>query len=262
MTRRCLECGSPFKAGRNAEKYCTHACYICALQRKKPKATCRWCKKEFSHSPSVPRKFCSKVCLQQEREARATKRCSNCGKEFRVWASKKQACCSYECAWKLRTDVRRPKDLQPGQIGLQDGSVAVVDLCDVDLVAPYIWGVDRCGYVRAKIGGHQVRLHQLVFGPIPEGMEIDHRNRNKLDNRRENLRLATRSQQRANTRRTVRSTSGYKGVTFYKGKWRAACAGKWLGDHAAVEDAAHAYDAAALEKWGEFAVVNFKPSSL
>lgn len=92
---------------------------------------------------------------------------------------------------------------------------------------------------------------------------IDHRNGNGLDNQRANLRQATSPQNAANKRPGIGFTSVYKGVSWNvrSDKWRAQIwtGGKsyWLGLYAVEEDAARAYDAAALAAWGEFARTNF-----
>lgn len=64
---------------------------------------------------------------------------------------------------------------------------------------------------------HRV-VWELHNGPVPEGMEVDHINRNKQDNRIENLRLATREQNRANVDAYSNNTSGTKGVYFDSSK--------------------------------------------
>jgi hypothetical protein len=87
--------------------------------------------------------------------------------------------------------------------------------------------------------------------------------RNGLDNRRSNLRPATPSQNSGNARRPSDNTSGFKGVTFYgrTGRWRAYIGGhlrqRHLGYFRTAEEAARAYDEAAIDTWGEFAHLNF-----
>ena len=90
---------------------------------------------------------------------------------------------------------------------------------------------------------------------------VDHINHDPLDNHRHNLRLATRSQNAANVGPYANNTSGYKGVDFNQGKWRARITqhGKrhFLGTFDTAEEAARAYDSKALELFGEFASLNF-----
>jgi hypothetical protein len=148
---------------------------------------------------------------------------------------------------------------------LTDGQIALIDDEDYDLVIGYNWrslrGRNGCVYVRAKRKGKTILLHRLVMDPA-EGQFVDHRNGNGLDNRRSNLRLATPSQNQGN--KTARwGCSAYRGVTRRKRgrKWQAVIrigsVIKPLGSFDSEEDAARAYDAAALAHWGEFAALNF-----
>jgi hypothetical protein len=110
-------------------------------------------------------------------------------------------------------------------------------------------------------------MHNAIWeyynDPIPDGYTVDHINRDTLNNQLSNLRLATDSQQAQNRRLRSDNTSGYRGVGWNKGarKWRARITvdGKviFIGDFADKEEAARAYDAAAIEHFGEFAVLNF-----
>lgn len=76
-------------------------------------------------------------------------------------------------------------------------------------------------------GEKMVFVHQFVYGhyhgPVPEGMEIDHVDRDRLNNLPSNLRAVTRSQNMANSGRRPNNTSGYVGVSWHKGgrKWGA-----------------------------------------
>lgn len=108
-----------------------------------------------------------------------------------------------------------------------------------------------------------VRLHRLIIN-APDGLLVDHRNTDTLDNRRSNLRLATRSQNSFNRQKTKSKTSSrFIGVCFdkRKGLWSACINFNrkriWLGYFKNEIDAARAYDAAAKKYHGEFARLNF-----
>lgn len=133
---------------------------------------------------------------------------------------------------------------------------ALVDDEDLPLVAQHRWKLGADGYPRAKIAGAWVYMHALILDPGP-GLEPDHRNRDVLDNRRANLRPATRRQQIANQGRRRSNTSGYIGVSRHRDAWQASVAGRYLGRYASAIDAAIARDRAAAAEYGEFAVLNF-----
>jgi len=90
--------------------------------------------------------------------------------------------------------------------------------------------------------------------------EIDHINGDKLDNRRENLRSATRSQNMMNSGKPKNNTSGHKGVSWHRNKWEARIIingkKKHLGCFEDKEEAAKAYKEAAEKYFGEFATNN------
>jgi hypothetical protein len=107
------------------------------------------------------------------------------------------------------------------------------------------------------------RMHREIMNP-PPGLLVDHRHGNTLDNRRSELRLATRSQNQYNKRKTrSNTTSKYKGVSYDKAnqKWAAKILykgkEKWLDRFGNEIEAAIAYDKAAKKYFGEFARLNF-----
>jgi len=113
--------------------------------------------------------------------------------------------------------------------------------------------------------GRNVRMHRVILG-APPGAEVDHINRNRLDNRRSNLRLATRGENARNCKRNTSNTSGYKGVGFnhLAGRWAASVVFEgrtfWVGLFGTPQEAAFAYDFAATALHGEFAATNFQLS--
>ena len=118
-------------------------------------------------------------------------------------------------------------------------------------------------YRRTHLEGRYYCHHRLVWiwhhGAIDPEILVDHINRDRHDDRIENLRLATASQNNAHSAMSRSNTSGYKGVTFGKkeGKWKAQIRvnykKKHLGHFPTKEEAAAAYQKAAAEMHGTFA---------
>jgi len=116
----------------------------------------------------------------------------------------------------------------------------------------------RVGYKNKDYQNHVI-IWELHNGPVPEGYIVDHRNRNPIDNRIENLRLATVAQNNQNRR----SNKNSKGVIFMpnynKKKWRAAIKTnkkvKYLGAFLTKEEAQEAYNKEVIKQHGEFAVL-------
>jgi hypothetical protein len=156
-------------------------------------------------------------------------------------------------------------------IPLTQGKFAIVDDLDFDWLSQWKWyamrahSINNYYAVRANYSdGKQQRIfmHRAISG-MDGWTDTDHANGNGLDNRRENLRSATRSQNICNARRQNNNTSGFKGVSWRsdRGKWRVRVTidGKrtTLGYFDDLIKAAVAYDVAAIEHYGEFACLNF-----
>jgi hypothetical protein len=130
-----------------------------------------------------------------------------------------------------------------------------VDARDAAWARSRPWFHDEGGYA-ACIDG---RMHTLLLGVLG----VDHANRDRLDNRRKNLRAATPSQNVMNTGKRRNNTSGYKGVDRRPAGWRARCRAAGVthfgGFHETAEAAAKAYDTLARRLHGRFAVLNAPP---
>ena len=144
------------------------------------------------------------------------------------------------------------------------GRVALVDDEDYDLVTQYrwrVWEYQQDGRVTKgpyAISGRGMRMHALIMGRT----WIDHIDHDGLNNQRSNLRPATNTENQHNAR-SLCGSSQYKGVTWLprRRRWRAAIGDgggtHYLGLFSSEIDAALAYDAAAREKFGTFAYLNF-----
>ena len=106
-------------------------------------------------------------------------------------------------------------------------------------------------------------LHRFIMGVTDPKIKIDHRDGNGLNNTYENLRIATQSNNMKNSRKQFDSFSKFKGVSWRKDEllWVARILvdkkSIFLGYHKTEEDAARAYDKAALQYFKEYAWLNF-----
>jgi hypothetical protein len=152
------------------------------------------------------------------------------------------------------------------EIPLTKGMVALVDDDDFEYINQWKWYFNGKYATRNKPITSSYRVPEYMHRVIvntPEGMDTDHINHNKLDNRKQNLRISTRAQNKYNMTKNSRNTSGYKGVSWstVRNKWevRISHNGKsfFVGRFSSLKNAADAYDNAAKTYHGEFAYLNF-----
>jgi hypothetical protein len=157
------------------------------------------------------------------------------------------------------------------RVPLSNGMVALIDDQDAHL-ASRTWHVKTDARRRTLYAAHTVntgdgfvtlRLHREVLGITDPSVEVDHKNGDGLDCRRNNLRVATLQQNQWNVGRRRDNTSGFKGVSWRpkRREWVARIREGGRQRHVAycktAEDAARAYDAAARRVFGDFAFLNF-----
>jgi hypothetical protein len=144
-------------------------------------------------------------------------------------------------------------------LGRRDGGVAAYALVD----EPDIWLASRAwhlspeGYASGHDGRRTVYMHRLI-AKAPDGLEVDHINRNRLDNRRSNLRLTDRA---GNARNKTATRSRFRGIrqvgSFWGVRLRHEGIRHVLNGFATAEDAALAYDIVAIALFGVYAPTNF-----
>ncbi len=175
------------------------------------------------------------------------------------------------CTWPAMWYRRRKFGYSFRKIYLGQDEYTIVEPADYYTFSKYNWIFIRCdkkpyAVSEFKIGRKKTKrmyLHRAIM-KAPKRRLVDHENGDGLDNRRANLRLATRSQNMMNRSKTKReTTSKYIGVSFDKGckRWRAAIRvcykQRWLGSFKNEVDAARTYDEAAKKYHGDFARLNF-----
>ena len=145
-----------------------------------------------------------------------------------------------------------------------EGLFALIDLKDLTLIAKYKWYISTGGYARTTIhikgstaGDSRCvsyYIHRLILGEPPhEGVHADHVNRDRLDNRRENLRWVTHQQNCHNSN----PISGFKGTKKDGTRWTARLRNLHLGSYGTDKEAALVYDKTARHFFGEYAYLNF-----
>jgi hypothetical protein len=166
------------------------------------------------------------------------------------------------------------------EIGLTHGKIAIIDDSDYQLIRGFRWYAISPGdkkrqnetwYAAAMIEKKTTYMHRLIMGS-PEGKQIDHIDLDGLNNKRENLRIVTSSENARNTRskkKRAETSSQYKGVSWHRltkpngwvgGRWRAEIElpdRKRKIKYADSEiEAAKEYNKLALEYFGEHARLN------
>jgi len=151
-------------------------------------------------------------------------------------------------------------------IPLTQGKVALVDDEKYEELNQHKWCADkkhgswyafRGEYNSSTKKIKKIKMHRQLMN-FPHGF-IDHKNRNGLDNRIENLRICNHSMNRANSKLNKNNKTGFRGVSLRKDtmKFTAKIGRKKIGCFCTPEDAAKAYDKKAKELFGDFSTLNF-----
>lgn len=154
------------------------------------------------------------------------------------------------------------------ELSTQDGTKFLVDIQDVAKIFNYSWFIFKNKsktYVRGydKTLKKKIFLHRLIMDVDNLKCQIDHINGNTLDNRKCNLRICNNSENQMNRKTNKNNTSGFKGVYSNNSKkypWKAVIGANskriYLGQFKIKEDAATAYNEAAVKLHGFFAKLN------
>ena len=151
------------------------------------------------------------------------------------------------------------------EIPLTQGKFALVDDSDFEYLNQFKWNAHKSRnvfYAERRDGKSIVKMHHIIFGKPDKGLFIDHKDQNGLNNQRENLRIATRSQNKVNAGKHTKSSSKYRGVYWDK-RWqtwnvivRKDGKNKRFGSFKNEIEAALKYNSVVENYHGEFAVLN------
>lgn len=150
------------------------------------------------------------------------------------------------------------------KIPLTQNKIALISDVDFQLINRYKWFFCK-GYAMRSINRwkKKILMHRLITN-CPKGLEVDHINHNSLDNRRENLRICTATENHRNTMKHKVNKTGFKGVNFrsdgkgFEAKIRFNGKKIHIGSFKKAEDAADAYDKKAKILFGNY----FLPSKV
>lgn len=148
------------------------------------------------------------------------------------------------------------------EIILSQGQVVLVDDDMYEELNQFKWRYSS-GY--ALCTDNKTLMHRQIMNVTNPQLYVDHINHDCLDNRKENLRVCTNSQNRGNSKKSSNNKSGFKGVTFDKNRkqksWKAQIGFErkiiTIGYFKTAEEAAVAYDIKSKELFGEFVCPNF-----
>jgi hypothetical protein len=142
----------------------------------------------------------------------------------------------------------------------------LISSSDISRITNYTWNLMGRGYIKARINKKDIYLHRYILNQTDPSIIVDHINGDKLDNRQDNLRFATKSQNSFNRKKSADKSSIYKGVSFNKNKnmWQSYTkmngVKNVIGYFDTQKKAALEYDKLALVLYGDFFTPNFKPS--
>lgn len=151
------------------------------------------------------------------------------------------------------------------EIALNQGYTAIVDDEDFNLLSGFKWRAKKNGntvYAETLIPDRDgkmsvAQMHRML---CKSNAFVDHKDGNGLNNRKENLRAATPTQNQGNSRIAKNNTSGFKGVQKVSGRFRPVIYFKnkaiYMNLCETADEAAHLYNKAAIALFGEFARIN------
>lgn len=141
------------------------------------------------------------------------------------------------------------------EIKTKKGEISIVDDEVHEIAKNHKWRlVSR--YLATTINGKTLYLHHLVIGQPLNGLVVDHINRNRFDNRKENLRICTQSENRMNSVIAKHNSTGFKGVVKRASGYTATISKKHLGYFKTAEEAGKAYNEESKKLYGEYAFPN------
>lgn len=244
--RVCQICNSSFTPSGSRQKYCSSCRLLADKQRKRD-----FYKK---HNPNAYQKSNPKFCVI-------------CGKPFSCSFNGLPYCNKHYLRIKNNGTTELPKRKSKNTyvttgaittLKTTKGIEFIVDTNDLEKVLCYTWCVSKTGYLVANINNKVIKLHRYLLELSSPSEIVDHINRNRLDNRRCNLRVCNSSENAKNLSVKKTNSSGYPGIDitrYNKYRARISVGGKELrlGNFETLQEAISARKTAERKYYGEFA---------
>ena len=197
------------------------------------------------------------LCMCYNRYCMINKICNNCNTVFKSNRNNRTFC-GQECYRNKHTGIFNDYYVvdKVGYINFTNNIVCKFSLEDLDKVNKYRWYSTKMGYIHSQIKRKDVLMHHLIVGRGNKGTEVDHINRIRSDNRKENLRIVSLKKNRQNRGIAKNNSSGCNGVSWCKrtDKWVAyICVNskqKILGRYLSIDKAIKEREIAEMKYWG------------
>ena len=139
-----------------------------------------------------------------------------------------------------------------------NNEVFYFDLEDYDKIKDYCWYSNHDGYMCSSDKNKHLIMHRFIMNEMDTEINIDHFNRNKKDNRKENLRLVTKQHNNWNKGLQTNNSSGVTGVAWNKKakKWVSYIMHEYLGSFNNLDDAIKARKDAEYRYFGKWSYNN------
>jgi hypothetical protein len=248
------------------------------MEKEEKNCVCNRCDKKFYEYPSNLKrgrgKYCSRACANKSRDYSGVSKddkennctCQECNKEFYQYPSVVESgggkFCSKSCLGKSKTVNNRYVEQENHVVLIinkkGDSYKCLIDKDNQEVVSNHQWHIESGQYAACSEENKRILMHRLIMG-LPDQLEVDHINGNRLDNRKENLRLVTPKQQAMNRTADSGSTSDRVGVSWKKGrdKWHAQISVNQkkihIGYYETEQDAIEARKEEEQKHFGEYA---------
>ncbi len=202
--RYCEGCGRSYKPSGTTQRFCP----ACSSERKRENKLRHY---EKTHPAAQKRRPAAKCCICGDPSAGWIEGSPYCNKHWqrvRKYGTPEKPSRKSTNSFAVEGEVL--------VITLKNGSQVLSDADCYELLKGHSWCISKTGYAVANISRKTVKMHRFIMGEECEGMIVDHKNGDPLDNRRSNLRVCTAAENARNVKASRSSRTGHLGIRITK----------------------------------------------